>query len=569
MYVENSTRKILTYQRPQASKVTASLPKTHHALEDILSRPSVRKALLWMTRRGSDGKTFLESLCENYDNPNVDRWTRLRWGVPHWAINLALKQAGLDKETMKQHLFHHPPTVKSLTLTAKSIGTHGLTVPQRFTAPLFTVWNITQACNLTCKHCYQDAKHKPLADELTTAEKLDLLDQMADEFVPFVAFAGGEPLIARDLWEVLAHCRKRGFHVTIATNGILLTPEMCARLKEAGVKYIEVSIDSMIPEEHDEFRGMKGAWARSIQGIRNSVAAGIRTGMATCFTRETVHTVDEVVKFAIDLGCKTFAHFNFIPVGRGKEIMHHDLTPGQRELLMRKLQRHLADGKVSVISTAPQFGRSCIVYGSDEGVFATGHAGKGEGRKTMVLSRYIGGCGAGRCYCSIQPNGIINACVYIPSEEVGDVRRQSFKQIWDNALFDTLSDRDDRGDHCGVCDYKHYCGGCRARAVSYTGDIQAGDPGCVYNFREWQELTSTADRLAPALEAQTGQDCCGGSCGTSLSPHQTTQLVQIVAVGAVSAAAHVEDIAGMREEDVRDVDDVADRLKSLFDGRPN
>jgi radical SAM protein with 4Fe4S-binding SPASM domain len=565
MYVEKSARKVNTYDRPQAPKVTASLPHAHHSLEDILSRPSVRKALLWMTRPDSSGKTFFEKLCENYDNPSLDSWTRWRWALPQWAINLGLAKAGLDRETMKKHLFHHPPTVKSLTLTMKSIGTYGLTIPQRFSAPLFTVWNITQACNLTCKHCYQDAKHKPLSDELTTAEKTDLIDQMSDEFVPFVAFAGGEPLIARDLWEVLAHCKKRGMHVTIATNGMLLTPEMCERLKDAGAKYIEVSIDSMIPEEHDEFRGLQGAWARSIQGIRNSVAAGLRTGMATCFTRETVHTVDDVVKFAIDLGCKTFAHFNFIPVGRGAEIMHHDMTPGQRELLMRKLQRHLADGKISVISTAPQFGRSCIVYGSDEGVFATGHAGKGEGKKTMVLSRYIGGCGAGRCYCSIQPNGVINACVYIPSEEVGDIRRQSFKEIWDNALFDTLSDRDDRGDHCGVCDYKHYCGGCRARAVSYTGDIQAGDPGCVYNFHEWQELTATADRMAPTVHAMAGESCCGGS----LDARQKTQLVQIMAVGAVSAAAESGDVSGMAEEEVRDVDDVADRLKDLFAARPN
>lgn len=564
MYVDQNTRRVMTYHRPQVSKVTASLPQTHHVLEDILCKPSVRKTLLWMTKRGRDGKCFFEKLCESYENPNADLWARLRWALPHSAINLGIKKAGLDKETMKKQLFHHTPTVRSLTLTARSIGTHGLTVPQRFSAPLFTVWNITQACNLTCKHCYQDAKHKPLSDELTTDEKLDLVDQMADEYVPFVAFAGGEPLIARDLWEVLAQCKKRGTHVTIATNGMLLTPEMCARLKEAGVMYMEVSIDSLHPEEHDEFRGLRGAWERSIQGIRNSVAAGIRTGMAVCFTRETVDSVDDVVSFAIDLGCKTFAHFNFIPVGRGKEIMHHDLTPGQRELLMRKLTRHLQEGKISVISTAPQFGRSCIVYGSDEGVFATGHAGKGEGKKTMVLSRYIGGCGAGRCYCSIQPNGIINACVYIPSEEVGDVRRESFKQIWDNALFATLSDRDDRGDHCGVCDYKHYCGGCRARSLSYTDDIQAGDPGCVYNSHEWTELTSTAP--APAFSRWNAGDFRGngnGGCGSGIS-RETVQLVQLMRSGVVSAAARSGVIQNVPESDVRDFEDVADHLNSLF-----
>ena len=566
MYVDNSTRKVTTHQRPKASKVTASLPRSHHILEDILAKPSVRKALLWMTRPGPDGKCFFMKLCENYDNPNVDRWTRLRWAIPNWAIDLGLKKAGLDKATMKSHLFHHPPTVKALTLTAKSVGTYGLTVPQRYTAPLFVVWNVTQACNLSCKHCYQDAKHKPLADELTTDEKLDLIDQMAAEYVPFVAFAGGEPLVLRDLWRVLEHCKQRGVHVTLATNGTLLTLEMCERLKEANVKYIEVSIDSINAEEHDAFRGMKGAWARSLQGIKNSVAAGIRTGMAFCFTRETIATADDAVKFAIDLGCKTFSHFNFIPVGRGKEIMHCDLTPGQREILLRKLQQHLAEGHINVISTAPQFGRSCIVYGTEEGVYATGHAGRGEGKKTMILSRYIGGCGAGRCYCSIQPNGIITPCVYITSVEVGDIRRQNFADIWKNTLFNTLADRDDCGDHCGVCEYKHYCGGCRARALAYTGDIQAGDPGCIYNAHEWEELTAGAG-VTSEVPALSGEGLWGNGFGTGVAP-EAAQLVQIMAAGSLRSAARAGEVSGMTEDDLRDAEGVAKHVANLY-SRPN
>ena len=75
---------------------------------------------------------------------------------------------------------------------------------------------------------------------------------------------------------------------------------------------------------------------------------------------------------------------------------------------------------------------------------------------------------------------------------MGDIRQKSFHEIWNNELFDTLSDREDRGDHCGVCTYRHYCGGCRARALAYTGDIQAGDPGCIYNQHQWQELTTAA-----------------------------------------------------------------------------
>jgi radical SAM protein with 4Fe4S-binding SPASM domain len=268
----------------------------------------------------------------------------------------------------------------------------------------------------------------------------------------------------------------------------MITPDVAARLVEWGVKYVEVSIDSIRPEEHDAFRGRQGSWAKSVQGIRNLVQAGMRTGLAMCFTRKTFRTVDDSIHFAIELGCKTFSHFNFIPTGRGEEIPDSDLTPQQREWLIKRLAWHLQEKKINVISTAPQFGRACIVYGSAEGAFAIGHAGKGTGKQTMVLARYVGGCGAGRCYCAIQPNGDVTPCVYIPSLVVGNLRSQKIDDFWECDLFSLLSNRANRGGHCGGCNFQAYCGGCRARALAYTGDIKEGDPGCFYNRAESEEL---------------------------------------------------------------------------------
>jgi radical SAM protein with 4Fe4S-binding SPASM domain len=445
-----------------------------------------------MTTLDGDGRCFFERLCENYDRDGQPGLERFKWALLTRLINLGLRRARLDRETMKKKLFHHPPTARALALTARSVAHYGLTTPQRFVAPLFVVWNFTQACNLRCRHCYQSATPKPARDELSLEERLNLVDQMADAGVPFLAIAGGEPMVCPDLWPTLERARRRGLQLNLATNGTLLTPENVARLKECGVTYVEVSVDSLEEAEHDAFRGQRGSWARSIQGIRNSVAGGMRTGLAACFTRDTVDRADAAVRFAIDLGCQTFSHFNFIPVGRGRDMVHEDLTPGQRELLMRVLARHLQENRINVISTAPQFGRSCVVYGSQDGVFATGHAGRGEGAKTMVLSRYIGGCGAGRCYCCVQPNGVVTPCVYMSSQPVGHLRRHSLLQIWDNPLFDVLADREDRGDHCGVCDYRTYCGGCRARSLAYTGDVTAGDPGCSFNHHVWDEMASSA-----------------------------------------------------------------------------
>jgi len=515
MYVQNSTRKVRTYHRQQVPKLTASLPEPNHLLEDLLSRRSVRKLLGWMTALEPGGSCFFERLCHNYDRNGQPGFERLKWALWTRLINLGLRWARLDREVMKTKLFHHPPTARALALTGRSVSHFGLTTPQRFVAPLFVVWNFTQACNLRCRHCYQNATPKPARDELSLEERLNLVDQMGDAGVPFLALAGGEPMVSPDLWPTLERARQRGLQLNLATNGTLLTPENVARLKQCGVTYVEVSVDSLDPDEHDAFRGQRGAWARSIQGIRNSVAGGMRTGFAACFTRDTVHLADAAVRFAIDLGCQTFSHFNFIPVGRGREMAHEDLTPGQRELLMRVLTRHLQEGRINVISTAPQFGRSCVVYGSQEGVFATGHAGRGEGAKTMVLSRYIGGCGAGRCYCCVQPNGVVTPCVYMSTRPVGDLRRQSLLEIWSNPLFDVLADREDRGDHCGVCDYRAYCGGCRARSLAYTGDVTAGDPGCSFNHHLWDEITSSAPEQnhEPTLVALHASRRAGGDGG--------------------------------------------------------
>jgi radical SAM protein with 4Fe4S-binding SPASM domain len=171
-----------------------------------------------------------------------------------------------------------------------------------------------------------------------------------------------------------------------------------------------------------------------------------------------------------------------------------DITPAEREELLRLLNRHLQEGKISVMSTAPQFGRACILYGPLEGLMATAHAGKGKGKQAKVLSKYIGGCGAGRCYCCLQPNGKMTPCVYMASIEVGDLKRQKLIEAWDNPYFALLSNREDRSDHCVVCDFRAYCGGCRARALTYLGDVQAGDPGCIYNQHAWDEVVQNAAR---------------------------------------------------------------------------
>lgn len=504
MYTSDGTR-INTFKRPQVSRKTQPAPPTPHAFEGYLRHPLTQRILMRLTT-GSNGHTPMENIFYSYNNPAA-RWTeKLKYAPFHKAIDYFLGRTGYSRESACEKVLHHIPTVRTLVNTAHSIAVHGLVAPQRFASPLLVVWNITNTCNLSCKHCYQDAVHKRGSEELNRAEKLDVVDQLSENYVPLLALAGGEPLIDPDLWAVLERAEQKQVYVTIATNGTLLTPKNCERIASLGVKYVEVSLDSLNPEIHDDFRQMKGAWARTLQGIKNVVATpGLRCGIATCFTKDTVDQAPAMLNFAISLGVKTFVHFNFIPVGRGIEMAHEDLSPQQREWLLQLLQKTLEDGQIGVMSTAPQFGRSCLMFGDPEGMMAMGHGGSGKGRQARVVSKYIGGCGAHRCYCSIQPNGKVNPCVYMPTRTIGDLRRSTLAEIWNQPLHAILSDRDDRGDHCGVCDYRQFCGGCRARAESYTGDVQAGDPGCVYNQHMWEDILARRHQQENILHELTAQ----------------------------------------------------------------
>ncbi len=199
-----------------------------------------------------------------------------------------------------------------------------------------------------------------------------------------------------------------------------------------------------------------------------------------------------MLEFAVDIGASCFAHFNFIPVGRGLNMVTGDLNPTQREKLLMTLNKWMQSRRIGILSTSPQLGRVCLAHAPLDGQQTASHCGSGGGEKARVVSKYVGGCGAGRCYVAIEPDGNVTPCVYLPHRVLGNVRERTIAEMFrDNDFWEPLCDRDDRYHHCEVCEFKNYCGGCRARADAYYGDLNAGDPGCLFNERHWDELVRT------------------------------------------------------------------------------
>jgi radical SAM protein with 4Fe4S-binding SPASM domain len=403
---------------------------------------------------------------------------------------------GADKKAM-QEFFSDPVARKGLVNVMRSIGKYGINRPFKLAAPFLVVWNYTNACNLRCKHCYQSAS-KPLPDELTLDEKKDIIDQLAENDVVALAFSGGEPLMAPDFFEIANYASHNNMYVTLATNGTLLTEKTVDKLVKCGVKYVEISLDAATPEIHDNFRGIEGAWKRTLEGIKNAVESDeLFVCIASTITQHNFKEVNALIDLAQELGTKRFLAFNFIPTGNATNIKGIDLTPIMREELLETLYQRLKNGGLEVMTTAPQFSRVCM--SKSKNIIASAHFGTYEtSDKTHMLADFIGGCGAGRLYCAIQPNGIVTPCVYIPVE-VGDLRTESFMNIWENSS--TLKDlrkRDELLGNCSKCDFKNVCGGCRARAYAYTGNINGCDPGCIRNSVTWDKM-GQSEMIASAV----------------------------------------------------------------------
>ena len=149
--------------------------------------------------------------------------------------------------------------------------------------PMVT-WRVTRSCNLNCLNCLYDSRPRRYAAELSTAEGMALISDLAAFEVPRLLFAGGEPLLREDLLELVAYARERGIQPSILTNGTLLSPARAAGLKRAGLHSVSILLEG-IGREVDRHRGMRGAFNAVLEGYANCEAAGLAVEIRTPLNR--------------------------------------------------------------------------------------------------------------------------------------------------------------------------------------------------------------------------------------------------------------------------------------------
>ncbi|MFX0044439.1 MAG: radical SAM protein [Candidatus Hermodarchaeota archaeon] len=412
---------------------------------------------------------------------------------------------------------------RSLSSVISGLARFGARTPFVPGAPFQVVWNVTRACNLKCKHCYEIAGTRNY-DEMSTQDALSCIERLSDAGIVFLAFSGGEPSLRPDILTLIRQAAEKGIYVAMATNGTTLSRAgTIKKFKEAGLKFVQISLDGASEATHDDFRGVAGAFRKTVQAIKNCVAEGVFVEVAMTVTRHNLAELFDTVQLCRSLGVRWFMVYNFVPVGRGTAILESDLTPNEREKMLHDIldmiRAKSSSEDMDILTTAPQLGRVARMASgemcesscqSSVDLYPTHFFNARLPVQMRELSKFIGGCGAGRFYLTVEPNGDIYPCVFfphIPKVRVGNILRDDFQKLWnENRVLNDLRNKDLLKGACSTCESRFVCGGCRARAIQYFDDYHAPDPGCIKNVTFWKALKAQEkvhERFRAAIQKAT------------------------------------------------------------------
>ena len=349
------------------------------------------------------------------------------------------------------------------------------------------VWNITRTCNLKCVHCYTNSEARAYDDELTTTQCKAVLDDLAAFGVPAVLFSGGEPLVRPDFFELAAHARGLGLHAVISTNGTLIDRYAAEQFAQLKLAYVGISLDSAEPVVHDKFRGVHGAFQRTMDGLRHCTEAGQKVGLRLTLTRHTCSAPQRVFSLIesehIDRAC----FYHLCPAGRGSELA--TLTHAESRQAIDTIfdaSRDFADrGKRVEILTVDNHCDGPYLYLR---MLRENHP-----RTAQVLEMLLWNGGAqyssGVGIANIDFLGNVHADQFSMFRTFGNVRDRAFSEIWQDTTDPILCGLRNRlpllKGRCGTCRFQRLCGGSlRARAETATGDPWAPDPGCYLTDEE-------------------------------------------------------------------------------------
>jgi radical SAM protein len=382
--------------------------------------------------------------------------------------------------------------------------------------PFLAIWEVTQSCDLACKHCRATAQPIAHPDELTNAEGKALIDQIAAMGIPIFVLTGGDPMKRKDVFDLIRYAAGKGVQVALTPSATpLLTREAIFQLKEAGLVRLGISLDGSTPEIHDAFRGLPGAWARTIQAIEWANEAGIPIQVHSTISRHNVHDLDGLCALFEKLAIVMWNVFFLVPVGRGQL---NDLLSGEEfEQVFQKIYELSQRANFQIKTTEAMHYRRYLLqhnleerrmghehgHGHPHAASAPASAGYEPGTptadaQTRSMSWATRRVNDGKGFMFISHVGNVYPSGFLPIH-AGNIRETPLAEIYRNApIFKALRDTSRLEGKCGACEYKEICGGSRARSYAVTGDPLAQEPCCIYQPKNWDpQLEHQAEAFRP------------------------------------------------------------------------
>lgn len=320
-------------------------------------------------------------------------------------------------------------------------------------APRIIFWELTKRCNLSCAYCRVVRSECCL--ELDAKEALDLVDDIKKEFSDtLLILSGGEPLLRKDLFEILSCAFSLGLKTALATNGTLLGEREAVKLKELEVKRVSVSLDSVERKHHDTSRGIDGSFKKALNSCAILKKHNIPFQINFTITKMNSSEIRSVANLALSLGAVAVHYFVLVPVGCGMEVSQNQmLDVRDMDKVLLEIKSLSEEMLIEIKPTcAPQYVR-------------------------FVKKNVAGGCLAASKVFFISSEGDLYPCGYL-AVRAGSVREKDIADIWENSrLFEEFRQNNLKG-ACSFCSYKNMCRGCRARSYSLTGDYMDEDPLC-------------------------------------------------------------------------------------------
>ncbi len=367
--------------------------------------------------------------------------------------------------------------------------------------PYIVIWEVTQACDLACVHCRASAQPKRNPFELSTEEGKRLIDEIAAMEVPVFVLTGGDPIKRPDLFELIEHAAKVGVRVSLTPSATpLLTRDVIHRLKQSGLARLAVSLDGSNAEVHDAFRGMAGSFQRTMEAIEWANEVGLPVQINTTFSRRNVDDFEAIASLIERKQITLWSVFFLVPTGRGK--LDDLLSAEEFEDIFAKLHELSLRASFHIKTTEAQHYRRYILQQqvADRRSKKT-HSQAFTAKVQDTVGRAPRGLNDGKGFVFVSHMGEVFPSGFLPFSG-GNVRSDSLSRIYrESPMFQQLRDPDQLGGKCGACEFRHICGGSRARAFAMTGDPLAEEPCCSYVPKNYvaPEVSPTLWRRPPEL----------------------------------------------------------------------